>query len=169
LIGSWIDFVIFGDGRFFTNNRKELLRFPKPKVSCNPNQPKQRDFDYVKNIPRDRNHPVGLTRKPNHVSWNKNTGAAAINFAYHLGTKRILLLGFDMKLDPNRNQHWHSQYYDPVKRKKTMKVESLPFKRHLQSFNKIHKDARSLGIEILNLSDDSDLKEFRCVTLKDVL
>lgn len=48
---------------------------------------------------------AGLSRDPETVHTGKNSGYAAINLAYHLGAKRILLLGYDMMTDGHK-RHW---------------------------------------------------------------
>jgi len=167
-LGSWIDICFFGDGGFYLQNRRELGRFPKLKVSCNPNTRKKMDpNDNIKFVKRDNRSPYGISRNNNSVSWNGNSGAAAISLAYHLGVKRIYLLGFDMKLGGDNRQHFHSHYHNT--RGSRINAKKLPFDRHLRGFPHIAKDARRLGIEILNVSPDSAIKEFKKVRLIDVL
>ena len=163
MIGNWVDMVLMGDSGFYFKNRRELHQYPKIRIACNANMMKRNDVHHVKFLARDNTHPFGISTRQGHVSWNLNTGAAAISLAHHLGVKRILLLGFDMKLGPDRAQHWHFVYG------KNLRDEALPFHRHLKGFSMIAKDAKRLGIEILNLSDDTAIKEFKCVQLKDVL
>jgi predicted peroxiredoxin len=45
----------------------------------------------------------------------------------------------------------------------------MPFERHLRGFPDIAKDAKQRGIEILNCSQESVIKEFRKVTVQDCL
>jgi uncharacterized Rossmann fold enzyme len=102
------------------------------------------------------------------LSWNGNTGAAAINLAIHFGAKRIMLLGFDMDIDPNNKmQHWHNLYAkgpvsDDRRRRK------LPFSRHLLGFPVIAEDVKKLGVQIINVSKDSTITCFPKKTIKQV-
>ena len=166
-IGRWMDIVFFGDGGFYFKNKKPLSEFPNLVVSCNPNVYGRPNVYGVKYVARDGNHPLGITTKRNKVSWNKHTGGAAINFAYHLGVKRILLLGFDMQLDEQGNQHWHSVY--PSANSKPRLKKQLPFRKHLESFHPIHNDAERLGIEILNVNMDSAVPHIKKVRLEETL
>jgi hypothetical protein len=51
----------------------------------------------------------GLSTTWPYVCWGGNSGYQAINLAYLLGYKRIILLGYDMK--PNGKQsHWHKDH-----------------------------------------------------------
>jgi len=164
LLGDWVDIIFFGDGNFYRSNRRELRSIQKIKVTCNPRLKDVCEIEKVKFVPRDNKYPAGITKKPNHVSWNKNSGASAINLAYHLGCKRIILLGFDMDLMDNQ-QHWHGHYTTAGK----VNAKSLPFPRHLRGFGNIAQDAKRLGVEILNVSPISKIKEFKKVTLEEVL
>jgi len=160
LLGDWIDFAFFGDKGFLLKWQNDLKQFPKPKVSCNPVATK---YSWIKFLDKDRNKNFGISNKPGRVSWNNNSGAAAINFAVHLGAKRIFLLGFDMQLVDN-HQHWHSQYHVGKS-----KPKSLPFDMHLRAFPDIATDAKKMGIEIINVSPDSRINVFPKVSLKEAL
>jgi hypothetical protein len=163
-IGTWIDIVFFGDYGFYSKNVKQLLEFPNLRVTC---ATKGRDkMAGVKFVARDGKQRFGISNKPNHVSWNINSGASAIGLAYHLGVKRIYLLGFDMKLGNDNIQHWHDHYKRGVR---NLHPSKLPFHRHLEGFPKIVSDAKRLGLEIVNVCPDSAIEGFPKVRLKDVI
>lgn len=164
-IGNWIDIVTFGDKSWFIQNRKLLLQFPKIKVAFF-DEVEQREFIYdgVKYVPRHGGCPSGITNRNNAISWNKNTGFASINLAYHLGVKRIILVGFDMDLDSSGKHHWHGLY-----RKNGAPPKKLPFERHLKQAPTIKRDADRLGIEIINASPDSKIKEFKKCTVQELI
>jgi len=166
-IGNWIDVVIFGDNGFFLREQVELARFPGIKVSC---APAARSESWVKFLERDLTHPKGISHNPRKVSWGGNTGAAAINLAAHTGAKRIMLLGFDMKLNSNNNQHWHDLYKKgPVLKQDQRRLRKLPFDRHLSTFPVIAEDAKRMKIEIINVCPDSEIPFFPKMTLKELL
>jgi len=167
LIGDWIDMVFFGDGGFFLSHRLRLAQFPGLKVTCHTGANKD---SWVKFLGRDGRHPRGISTAPNLVSWNGNSGAAAISIAAWSGAKRIILLGFDMKLSVDNRQHWHDLYgrgvRDPTNDRQRRK---LPFDRHLRGFEDIARDAKNWGIEIINASPDSAITQFPKTTVKDIL
>ena len=169
LLGRWIDIVCWGDGSFYWKNKDELLKFRGLKVSFNHNTTNRRPGVVdVKYVERDNRHLMGLSTNRNmQVSWNKNTGAAAVNLAYHLGVKRVLLLGFDMSVNENRQQHWHAHYPSALKPRAD---RLLPFQKHLQSFKYISNDLQKIkGFEILNVNVDSNIPFFKKVRLEEVL
>jgi hypothetical protein len=166
LFGSWIDLMFFGDGGFYFANKPKLDRFPKVKVSSNPHLLRKKTHD-IKYVPRNVGHPDGISTRENTVAWNLNSGAASISIAYQLGVKKIYLLGFDMHVGENGDQHWHRHYNrnkDPKK-----KAKQMPFARHLKGFFAIARDAERLGLEIINVSPNSKIEQFKRVKLSDVL
>lgn len=161
LLGDWLDMAFFGDSDFFLKWKPKLEKSKSLMVSCAPNTAK---FDWVKYLERDGNKPKGITELPNKVSWNANSGAAAINVAVHAGAKRIFLLGFDMKLADDYKQHYHGEYLGE-KRQIRSDRKNLPFHKHLPGFAQIKFDADALGVMIYNVNIDSAIKEFPKVTL----
>lgn len=168
LIGDWIDMVFFGDVGFFLKHEQKLAEFPGMKVSCHPRADR---YEWIKYTPKDNSHPRGISDNPKMVSWNSNSGAAAISIAANAGARRIILLGFDMKLDGDNKQHWHDLYGKIANQnKKDLKRHNrTPFERHLRGFEDINKDARRRGIEIINACPDSAIKQFPKMSLKELL
>lgn len=167
LLGSWIDIIFFGDGGFYKNNFKQLDKINKLKIAGNMSAKKIARMRGVKFVGRDHNHNMGITKRKGFISWNGNSGAAAINLAVHLGATKIYLLGFDMKVGPTKMQHWHAHYGSGKKGPRDPR--KLPFHRHLLGFPRIAIEAKKLGVEIINVSPDSAIKSFKRVSLKEVI
>lgn len=166
LLGDWLDMMFFGDCAWYLVHKEPLLRWPKLKVTCcNRFAAKQeKDSEGIKYLAKDCNKQYGLSSNLTMVSWNYNSGAAALSLAAHLGVKRIVLLGFDMSLDTQKVSHWFGSH-DIRHPRKT----PPPFARHLRGFPYIAKDAVERGIEILNASPISAITEFPKVNAKDLL
>jgi len=147
----------FGRNDAHSNLLRE--RSPAPFVG----QPRLRHLwgsTRIKFYRRDGNKRDGLTTRPgDFVSWNRSSGAAAISLAHRLGAKRVILLGFDMRLIGGQ-KNWHDDHIEKFHK---------PFYRHLKSFPAIARDARELGIEILNATPGSAIKQFPFVDLEEVL
>lgn len=164
-IGNWIDIVTFGDPSWFLENRQRLRSFPKIKVGfCDVAESRRYINDEVKYVPRYGAKISGITEKKNLICWNKNTGFASINLAYHLGAKRIILVGFDMDVDSLGRQHWHSFY-----RRNAAPPKKSPFPRHLKHAPAVKQDADRLGIKIINASPNSKITVFEKSTVKEIL
>lgn len=163
-IGNWIDAVFFGDGSWYALHRRKLLAWPGLRVSCAPRFVSKPE-DGVKFLQKDRFHIEGIASEPTKVAWNKNSGASAISLAHHLGVKRIYLLGFDIKDIDKKNSHWHGAHKENISPKGREKSHS----KHLRGFPAIARDAEEMGIEIINLSPQSRIKDFPKSTVKEVL
>lgn len=168
LLGDWIDMVFFGDIKFFLANRKALAAYPKLKITCHNRLNKNKYIgDRIKYLAMDAEYNKGITPMNNKVSWNANSGGAAISLAAHTGVKRIFLLGFDMRFSDNKRAHFHRHY---VAQNKGLKpVVTASFHQHLLGFPKIARDALERGIEILNVNPDSRIPDFKKITLKEAL
>jgi len=98
----------------------------------------------------------GINTIPSCVAWNGNTGSSAISLACHLGVKRIYLLGFDMCLTQEGSKqvaNWHQNLKNPPNKDVYVKW--------LEYFKQIKETASMIGLEILNCSKVSRIKEFK--------
>ena len=163
-MGDWIDVLFFGDSSWYVVYRNVILNLDLLKItSCARFAKSDKLCEGIKYLAWDKKMQ-GLSTNPSSVCWNSNSGAAAINLAVHFGAKRIVLLGFDMKLDANNVSHWFGSYH-----RKEPKPPIPPFTRHLKGFDAIKVDADLLGVEILNCSDTSVITQFKKVAVEEVL
>lgn len=155
----WVTAMYFGDCSLYPSIREDLLNYKGLKF-CSCGRVPEKGWPGVKRITRGK--PSGIDSSRRHrIAWNGNSGTSAINIAYWLGAKRIVLLGFDMRrFDKSKN--FHSDYPKES-------PELSPFKRYLRHFPNVAADAKSLGIEILNCSDISLIEQFPKVKLEDTL
>lgn len=166
LIANWIDVMFFGDGAWYLKHKRMLREWPGVKVSCSPrfaNMSKD-EAQGIKFLARDREHTHGISKSRSMVSWNNNSGAAAISLAVHLGVRQIILLGFDMNLQAVNNKqfsHWHGAHGKTT--------SSKTFQRHLKGFPAIKKDADLLDVEIFNANPDSAIQCFPKTTVSEIL
>lgn len=99
----------------------------------------------------------GLGRDMLH--FNSNSGAQAINYAYLLGAKRIILLGYDMQHTGGKAHFFGSH------------PPQLAFANHavyVQTFTQLAKDLEAEGAEVINCSRDTALTQFPRDTLENV-
>ena len=146
-LGNWVDACYFGDCQWWEWNRNEFreeyggLRM----TSCQ----RLYNLTFIKTWKRGK--PRGIETEPGHIAWNYNSGLSAINVAYHLGAVKIVLLGFDMKVnDKTQAANWHTRYKRPPTPKiyKDKWLPCIPF---------IMKDARTLGVDIVNATIDTNI------------
>ncbi len=162
-LGSWIDVCWFGDMRWFEWNAKKLRYFGGLKLTCaNSAFPKGECWPGVHHVKRENKRGI-WSRTPNKVYWNNNSGASAINLAYHLGAKKIVLIGFDMKM-VNGEHNYHNSHKPHHTPKSNIYQE-----RFIPRFNVIKQDATRLGLQIINTSMNSALEVFDKVRLENAL
>lgn len=162
--GPWVDACWFGDAHWFDWNFKSLAKFSGLKVTCNPKFLTKKQFDEHHILVMNRGKSNGIEKKAGHIAWNRSSGASAINFAYHLGAKRIILLGFDMHSD-GINHNWHKEH----KGRSISNSNFNPYERFLKPFKQIKEEADNLGLEILNATVGSALTIFPMVNIKDAI
>jgi len=155
---NWVDVCWFGDGQWYWWHKPWLKAFSGILATC-------KDTFYgvtgVKTLKRSRK-TYGIEEKPGQVCWNLNSGASAINLAYHLGVKRIILLGFDMH-NVEKKKNWHNDHKTNV-----TNINNI-YNRHLKSFPIIMKDAERLGLEIINCTPNSAITEIPIQELEKVV
>jgi hypothetical protein len=102
----------------------------------------------------------GLSLDPDAIQHGKNGGHASINVAVHLGASRIVLLGYDCKLGPSGEEHWHKRHaYQP----------KLEFSLWLKNFETLIEPLKALNISIVNCTRDTALTCFPQMPLQEAL
>lgn len=109
-------------------------------------------LNWVKGVNRD-----GLGH--DHIHNNGNSGMQAINLAFLFGARRILLLGFDMKLGPNGERHHHPDHPAPL-------IQNQTFEEWLHKGKKFADDLKAAGCEVINCTPGSAWKDFPMSTVE---
>ena len=102
---------------------------------------------YVKGIPRP-----GFGERVVHL--NGNSGAQAINLAMVFGSRRVLLVGFDMKAGADGRAHWFGQHPPHL-------VQMQLYREWMHHLGKAVPDADKRGVAIINCTPGSALDVFR--------
>lgn len=105
---------------------------------------------------------MGISRDPSVSRWNHNSGGLAIQIARHLGVRRIILLGFDMRSNAKGQHNWHEHYG-----KRDHKFN--PYKRFITALRQIAADLDAEGISCVNATPDTALDCFEVVPMESVL
>ena len=151
---DWVDVVWFGDHAWWDWHKLSLKTFCGLKA--HPLQFLGHKFG-TKRLARGK--PRGIETRSGYVSWNFCSGSSAINLAVHFGVDRIVLLGFDMKKNDGSN-NWHHNH---------KKREDDPYPKYLACYPAIAVDAEKIGVEILNATPGSAIKQFPFINLEDML
>jgi len=154
-----LDVVFWGDNVWLEHHRK-FLNAAGPafaKITCQSTQPLA-----VDNVLWVQRRPDGLWKK-GRIGWNWSTGAAAINLALLMGSKEIVLLGFDMKDEEGMN-NWHPNLINPPPNKKLRELQFSGFATVAKELPEKFPEAR-----VYNATEGTSLKCFNLVRLEDVL
>ena len=94
------------------------------------------------------------------IHFNENSGAQAINLAYLLGAKRIILLGYDMGWSGGKSHFFGDHPPELTTGNHFVYVES---------FTKLARDLKAKGVEVINCTRETMLYQFPRAELSAVL
>lgn len=160
-LGNWLNAIYFLDKTFMLTWRGAMAASRIPAYSALPYTEDERWCVTLNSEARR-----GISNVPHTVCHNSNSGAAAINLAYHMGATTIVLIGFDMK-NVNNKQHFHGEYINS--KLERIAEHKMDYEGHIEVFGAIKKDADKLGIKIINTSLKSRLRQFEKIPLKEIL
>ena len=107
-------------------------------------------------------HRQGLDPDPRYMTRGTSAGFGAVSLAAKLGAKKIVLLGFDMRvIDGEHNYHKGEHKRDVDK--------AIYVNNFIQSFRSLLKPAAEQKIEIVNATPGSALPFFPIVDPEEVL
>lgn len=163
-LGTWVDWCVFADRRWFGWNEIELAKWPNRErvVCCVPQLLEKRntDWPWLKILRRDEAR-FGLSVEQDTLCWNRGCGGTAINVAYLLGAARIVLLGFDMRV-VDGSHNWHN-YHQKEERARIYQSSMMPFLKPMSDAMKV------TGLQIVNATPKSALNIFTHLSLEEVL
>mgnify|MGYP003122516323 CR=1 FL=1 len=151
------DVLYWTDTRFYTWYKNEVDNYKGLKFSLTAGSQYTDDVNILK-----KGKVYGLETDPQTLAHGNNSGYAAINLAYHLGAKRIILLGFDMGSN-SANTHFHDGY--PAR----AAPNSMYEEKFIPGFNQLNLELKDSGVTILNASPTSKLRVFPKITIEQAL
>lgn len=147
--------LYWSDTRFFEWYEKEIEQFKGIKVTCRP-EPKRANIINLLNTGKN-----GLETMSYGIRDGGNSGYAAINLAYHLGAKTIILLGFDMYTN-GKETHWHDGYTSTAN-------TDVMSKLMIPNFDTLVSPLEKRKVKIYNASLNSKLECFPKITIENAL
>lgn len=147
--------IYAGDFMWWKTNAQRVKQTTKQSVpwTCDRTAAERYGLNWVKGV-----NALGLGHGP-HIHTNGNSGSQAINLAYLFGCRRILLLGFDMKLGPKGEKHWHPNHPSPL-------MQGQTFGDWLHKLNHLAVDLKKAGCEVVNCTPGSALTCFPMSTIE---
>lgn len=159
LKAPWADFLYYSDHQWegWHKDKPAFISFIGMKVSCDWRSQHM-------NLKLLRGEREGFSTNPYVINHGSNSGYQALGLAYHLGAKRIILLGYDMKFADDGKKHWFGNHPN-----RTPNHEHIFERRMIPCFEDLAKKLHFYDIDILNATRDTALGCFDKVDLKEVL
>lgn len=150
----WADILFAADAKWWRCYHDRALKFAGRKVTVRATLP----WPEVYSLVQSDVHPT-FDPRPTHLVSGGNSGYMAVHLAVHLGVRRILLVGFDMREGRDRRRHWFGNHPGRLNGR-----GNYAGWRH--AFEKFAKVLHEMNIEVLNCTVDTGLTCFRRVPLE---
>jgi uncharacterized Rossmann fold enzyme len=166
-LGAWVDVCWFGDKQWYNQNLPDIKEYGGLIATCSHEANMSRRRKRVRYVGRSKSSGIEFKLR-SHIAWNGNSGASAINLAFWLGAKTVVLLGFEMQLPVDKNDeqtHWHNDY--AIRKHKGKLVD--PYWRFNKHWPSIKRDAGKIGLRIINATVGGSLEFFERQPLRDIV
>lgn len=158
-LGTLVDLVWYGDKQWYPRQFPKINEFKGLIATCSAEAQPKRRYKRVRYVGRSKQGGIEH-KKRTHIAWNGNSGASAINVAFWLGAKRVVLLGFDAQLPEdkiNGRTHWHDDYERRIDKRKGTLVDI--YTNYMKYWPVLAKEAGNIGLEIITTTPNSGLKD----------
>lgn len=155
----WAD-VLYGCDAAWWRWRNGVADFNGMKISQDENACSQ--YPYIRKVKVDK-HSNELGLEIGNLGSGGNSGFQCLNLAAQFGACRILLIGFDMRVD--LGEHWHPRHYPPLSNPHPQ--DNLP--RWRRAIDGAADTLAALGITVINCSPVSLLKAYPKMTIEEAL
>jgi hypothetical protein len=162
VLAPFADVLFFTDSGWYEERRQLVANWAGLVISMS-RTAKRELPDKVKRVKGEGDPQAlpGFSRGSHVIQQGRSSGHTAVSLAIALGASRVVLLGYDMRFVGGR-EHCHDEYNGP----RDVDIYSREF---LPGFAGWDEAARAVGVEIVNATEGSALKEFPCVSLDEVL
>lgn len=120
-----------------------------------------RGFSFLK-VSIKRAHQDMIFAKVGEIAWGGNSGFHAVNLAAQFGAKKIVLVGFDMRIDQGRHFFGQHKYTD-------VKPHAAGCEQWRKTLDRQAPILADRGIEVVNCSEVSALTAYPKMTLAEAL
>lgn len=116
----------------------------------------------IKRVTCDRNSDAPMLSKFGVIGWGGNSGFHAVNLAAQFGVSKLILVGYDMRVD--MGLHWHGKHAKGLNNPMAKNVE-----RWRKAVDGCAPVLAALGVQTINCSPVSTLVNYPKMTLEDAL
>jgi hypothetical protein len=173
-VAPWADVLYFADQKWWEWHRDGIQK-SWPWVTFTKEEVKKRFSDFAGQKVTIEHKPMatgpdilwlrndgsdGLCEKQDGIRTGANSGYQALNIAALSGSKRVLLVGYDMNYQGGRS-HAHNGH--PVK------MHESAYHGYAKKFQTLESPLKKLGIEVRNCTPDSRISCFKHEALEQAL
>lgn len=158
-MAPWADVLYACDFAWWEQNNG-VMSFNGLKVSSDKPSPK---FSWnVRTISLIRNDDRLQLAEFGTLGWGGNSGFHALNLAVQFGASRIVLVGYDMRVD--RGVHWHGKHGGQLNNPTEVNVQ-----RWRGCIDDAAETLRAIGVEVINASPVSTLENYPKMSLEEAI
>ncbi|EJN11848.1 hypothetical protein PMI42_04863 [Bradyrhizobium sp. YR681] len=163
VLAPWASVLFFTDSSWYEARRDLVANWCGLVISMS-RTAKRELPDKVKRVQGEGDPQAlpGFSRGPHVIQQGRSSGHTAVSLAIALGASRVVLLGYDMRFVAGR-EHCHDEYKGSARDAEIYSREFVP------GFAGWDEAARAVGVEVVNATEGSAVKEFRFAPLDDVL
>lgn len=153
----WADVLYAADTRWWNKHKDQAFAFAGEKVTI-------RDRGTLPEVLRvlQTSHMHDFDPRPTHIVSGGNSGYQGIHLAVHYGARKVILLGFDMKLGPKKQKHYFGDHPGNLNMRGN-------FPGWIRTFGYLAKALRKRGVEVVNCTTDTALTCFDRAPLEQTL
>lgn len=154
----WAD-VLYGCDFLWWKAHGGVPEFSGLKVSIDARCQRLRGIRVVRRKNADKNDIE--FRERGLIAWGGNGGFQALNVAVQCWPRKIVLVGFDMRLD--FGAHWHGKHPD------NRNPEERQVRRWREVFDNAARDLRREGVTVINASQVSALTAYPKMSFEEAI
>lgn len=156
-LAPWAEFLYACDGKWWDVYVQDVkAKFKGECWTQEVEHSKKYDLNYIQGL-----HTSGLG-KNGRIHYGSNSGYQAVNLCYLFGAKEIMLIGYDMKVDKNKKQHWFGAHPGSLN-------ANSPYDSFARNFNGLACDLEKEKIKVINCTRDTALNCFKKQKLEEYL
>lgn len=158
-IAPYADWLVFSDSIWYSWHKESLKSLKMPIISGGyfPN-PYAVDSNVV--LWRSTSAPGLITQRGRLTG--RNAGHMAISLAEYLGSKKIILIGFDMSVSSTGETQWHNEHKRPTN-------TAMYLNEFIPEFTITSEALAVKGVDVYNVNKNSALKCFPYLSFENSL
>lgn len=149
-LAPWADVLYASDGRWW-QSVKGCPDFKGRKITQDNGAAKHYELDLIRVVPRRYEL---VMEPPGHVGWFGHSGGHVLNLVLQWGVSVVKLVGYDLSVA--NGLHWHGRHSRGLNNPTAMNIE-----RWRRLLDEQAERISALGVEVVNCSPDSALRNFR--------